>query len=215
VWSCCRLWTEVPLLVIDVETTGVGHLDRIVEVGLARFEHGALVETWASLVNPGRPIPAEATAINKIRDEDAAAAPRFGLVVHHILRLAYGAYPVAYNAYFDKRFFLRELRRTRLDLRSVSPFDQDLEWIDPFAWVWRLSDQAASNSLANACLRHNVRLDSAHRASADAVAAGQLLFAMADQIGEMTLCELLRRQKVYTRAQQESVAQWKTNMGAL
>lgn len=59
-----------PLIVFDTETTGVGPEDRIIEIGFQvhKPDTDTVVE-WRSLVNPGRPIPPEATAVHNITDE--------------------------------------------------------------------------------------------------------------------------------------------------
>ena len=61
-------------LFLDTETTGLGPADQVVEIAVLDAE-GAVV--FHSLVKPTVPIPAEATAIHGIRDEDVAGAPTF------------------------------------------------------------------------------------------------------------------------------------------
>ena len=41
-------WYEHTFVIFDVETTGLEDSDRIVELGLARFEGGELVKRWGS-----------------------------------------------------------------------------------------------------------------------------------------------------------------------
>ena len=59
-----------PLVCFDLETTGTDVMkDRIVQIALIRVEPGGERKTYATLVNPQRPIPPEATAVHGIRDE--------------------------------------------------------------------------------------------------------------------------------------------------
>jgi hypothetical protein len=71
-------WEKVPLAVIDTETTGkdAARGDRIVEVAVVHCCDGAVTERHGFLINPGVPIPAEASAVHGIRDEDVKDKPR-------------------------------------------------------------------------------------------------------------------------------------------
>ena len=69
-------WAELPIALIDVETTGTdASVDRVVEVGIAIARGGEIVERRNWLVNPGRPIPKEASDVHKITDDDVKDAP--------------------------------------------------------------------------------------------------------------------------------------------
>ena len=70
----------VAYTVFDCETTGTTpELDEIVSLAAVRLDTAG-VETarYASLVRPSRSIPAEATAVHGITDEDVVTAPPFG-----------------------------------------------------------------------------------------------------------------------------------------
>src|ERR1041384_751619 len=100
-------WDTVPVCMIDTETTGVQPgRDRTVQVGLVRFENGAPVGSFSSLVNPGIPIPASATAIHGITDAHVAGAPPLAEVFAppQAVKLLEGAQYAAYNASFDRYF---------------------------------------------------------------------------------------------------------------
>ena len=53
------------------------------------------------LVNPGRPIPQEATDVHKITDDDVKDAPTFEGVAAEVAAMLAGCVPAAYNAAFD------------------------------------------------------------------------------------------------------------------
>ncbi|HKU69173.1 MAG TPA: 3'-5' exonuclease [Candidatus Baltobacteraceae bacterium] len=91
--------------VIDVETTGFSPIsDRIVEAACVLVEDRAIVRTWTSLVNPGRPIPDYASRVHGITDADVASAPPFDRVQRELHTLCNGATVVAHNAAFDLSF---------------------------------------------------------------------------------------------------------------
>jgi DNA polymerase-3 subunit epsilon len=98
---------EKPLAVLDLETTGTDpQKDRIVEVGVLKIAPDGRQERRTWRINPGMPIPAEATAIHGISDADVAAAPRFEQVVDELLALLAGCDLCGFNL---KRFDLRLL----------------------------------------------------------------------------------------------------------
>lgn len=68
----------------SIETTGVNHTDKIVKVTI----NDGAIHTW--LINPGMPIPPDATLRHGITDDMVAGCPRFGEVAKDIL------------AYFDR-----------------------------------------------------------------------------------------------------------------
>jgi DNA polymerase-3 subunit epsilon len=69
---------ERPLVVFDLETTGTSPAhDRIVEICCLKLQPDGARDLRTRRVNPGRPIPAGATAVHHIRDEDVASEPDF------------------------------------------------------------------------------------------------------------------------------------------
>lgn len=76
------------LVFFDLEATGVNPLeDRIVEVCFLRRAPDGSESVFASLVNPGRPIPPDATAVNQITDAMVAGCPTFKDLAPQILEL--------------------------------------------------------------------------------------------------------------------------------
>ncbi|HDR06661.1 MAG TPA: 3'-5' exonuclease [Candidatus Coatesbacteria bacterium] len=153
---------------VDVETTGLdARLHRVVEIALVRFEAGREAGVWSSLVNPGCPIPPEATAVHGIGDRDVAGAPTFLELAPQVGTLLGGFPPLAYNAPFDYGFLAAEMARAG---RPVPPL---AAWLDPLPLVRaRLSYGRAT--LETGCREFGVPLPRAHRAADDARAAGLL-----------------------------------------
>ncbi len=91
--------------VIDVETTGFSPAaDRVVEIGCAEVEGDQIVARWSTLVNPGRAIPAEATAVHGITDAMVARAPSLKPALEYARRLCRGRIVAAHSARFDLSF---------------------------------------------------------------------------------------------------------------
>lgn len=96
----------------DLETTGIQpDVDAVVEVGAARFASGEVVDTFGTLIDPGRPIPPDASAVNGITDEMVAGQPDIATVLEQLADFC-GELPlVAHNAPFDFKFLLHAVRR--------------------------------------------------------------------------------------------------------
>jgi DNA polymerase-3 subunit epsilon len=77
-WAHERVPLTRPLAVIDLEATGTApHRDRIVEISVLKiFPDGRKILRHRRL-NPGMPIPPEATEVHGIHDEDVANEPEF------------------------------------------------------------------------------------------------------------------------------------------
>lgn len=166
--------------VVDVETTGferaLGHMP--VEIGrcdliAARDLHGD--PDWSaarvgapifSLVNPGRPIPPEASAVHHLVDADVAAAPRWdeGMIAIGSRCLALAAH----SARMEQQWLTPEATGA-------------VPWIDTWKCALRAWPQAPGHS--NQCLRYWLNptgLDRqvaspAHRAGPDAYVSAFLL----------------------------------------
>ncbi len=89
-------------IVVDLETTGGGVADGgITEIGAVRVSGGRLIDSFTSLVNPGRRIQPFVSALTGITDDMVATAPPIGEVLERFLAFAGDAPLAAHNARFD------------------------------------------------------------------------------------------------------------------
>lgn len=174
------IWTEAPIALIDVETTGRdASVDRIIEVGIAIARGGELVDRKNWLVNPGRPIPSEASVVHGIRDDDVRDAPPFEAIAHEVMSALAGCIPAAYNAAFDRAFLYGEVARAGVLGQAVPPaLRKDIEWLDPLVWAREIQSDERSRALGDVAARLGVGLQNAHRASDDAEAALRVLLLL-------------------------------------
>ena len=113
--------TELPLVVVDVETTGGRPPgDRITEIGAVRLLDGRIAAEWSTLVNPERSIPWFVQRLTGIDQRLVASAPGFADIAGDFLAFLGGATFVAHNVHFDWRFLNAELLRAR-DGTLVNP----------------------------------------------------------------------------------------------
>jgi DNA polymerase-3 subunit epsilon len=107
-----------PLVILDVETTGTDpQNDRIVEIGILKILPDGRQEHCNHRVNPGVPIPPEATAVHGITDTDIANEPRFIQLAANLLTFLEGCDLCGFNLKrFDLRVLYAEFNRASLAL---------------------------------------------------------------------------------------------------
>lgn len=203
-----RSFATVPYVAIDVETTGVDpSTDRVIEIAFVTHDG----REWSTLVAPGVPIPSGATAVHGIDDAAVAGAPSFaeawaravelGLVEPGFQAL------LAYNAPFDQSMICAEF--VRAGYADIAQTLADAEWIDPLVVVKDVDKFAKGKKLADACARRGIALDGAHRALADARAAHMLFQRIVPPAWlEMSLVQVLRRQRDMRAAQEADFKAW-------
>lgn len=201
-------WSDLPIALIDVETTGKdASMDRVVEVGVVIARAGEVVERRNWLVNPGRPIPQEASDVHKITDEQVKDAPAFEAVALEVMAMLAGCIPAAYNASFDRAFLANELARAGQALRK------DIEWLDPLVWARELQQGEKSRALGEVAARLGIALETAHRAADDAEAALRVLFALGKDVRvPRTYAALVQEQRRLALAQaDERRMRWRSS----
>lgn len=170
---------DTTVIILDVETTGVDtHTDQVIELavqfGFGEDDHPGPCEVMR--FKPTIPIPAEATAIHGIRDEDVAALSSFGAAAAYVERIIEAATViVGYNVEFDLKMLDAELRRVkrRLDLRGKLI-------VDPMQ-LWRVCEP---RTLQGAHARFvGSTFENAHSAGADVAATGRVLLGMLEHFG--------------------------------
>ena len=102
----------------DTETTGLNPSegDEVVSLSGVRIRRGkaVAVDTFHTLVNPGRPIAPASTLIHGIDDRAVEGAPTMAYVLPEFQAYVGRAVLVAHNAAFDKKFLDLAAERHRL-----------------------------------------------------------------------------------------------------
>lgn len=106
-----------PLVFFDLETTGINVThDRIVEISLLKVYPNGKEEVKSRLINPEMPIPAQATAIHGISDEDVKDCPTFKQVAKSLAQILEGADIAGFNSSrFDVPMLSEEFLRAGID----------------------------------------------------------------------------------------------------
>jgi DNA polymerase III epsilon subunit-like protein len=159
---------EPGFVAIDLETTGLNaRRDAVVSIAAIPFEGGRAGDAFVTLVNPGRPIPAQSTAIHGIDDRAVATAPSIGEVLptfdavcaHHIV--------VGHDVAFD----LAVLTRARSAALAVAPPALDTRRLARALGFRDTRLEVVADHL-------KVPVDGRHTAEGDARMAGEILLAL-------------------------------------
>lgn len=107
-----------PIIFFDLETTGTNILrDRIVEISYIKVMPSGNETERTLRINPGMPIPAEATAIHHITDDDVKNAPPFKLVAQELANVFLGCDIAGFNSNrFDVPMLMEEFLRAGVNI---------------------------------------------------------------------------------------------------
>lgn len=159
-------WCDVPIIIFDLETTGFANDDKIVEFGAVLMKETAVIAKMHHIVNPGKPIPAGASAVHGIKDDDVKDSPRWRDVARECFDFLFQGYPiVAHNFSFDARKLSGQ--------------------VDPKHWPRHIftlctMDQARTRGhkgkakLTDLAEHYNLEYEKEHTALADSVVTGRL-----------------------------------------
>lgn len=185
---------QIPLAVVDVETTGCSaeYGDRVIEVGLVRIECGRTAITYQRLIDPRRRIGPGITALTGITQGMVMGQPTFAEQVPQLLPLLEGAVIVGHNVRFDLSFLTREFAFAGIDLEQHLGRPPVLDTVR----IARKMFGRGGNSLQTLAHRLGLKPSAAHRALADADTTARLLGVMLEPLGgwDLCLCDALKAQ---------------------
>lgn len=163
-------------IAFDLETTGtVPGVDQIVEIGAVKFVNGQVESTFVTLVNPGRPMPPAASAVNGITDDMLVGQPRIETLLESFAQFCGETPMVAHNASFDTQFLTADIKRHEM----CAPSGLVLDTLP----ISRKVFPGLPNYKLNTLVQHlKLVNDNAHRAQADAIVCGQLFMEMLKRI---------------------------------
>lgn len=171
--------------IVDIEATGgsVGVDERIIQIACVLVENNEIINTFESLVNPGRSIPINIQKLTGISNKDVQKAPYFEEIAPVIHRLLEGAIFVAHNVGFDYRFLNEQLAFHHFDRLEIPAIDtvELTQILYPALDSFQLEEVATSLSYD---------LQDAHDALADAEATVYLLRALFERASKLPLITL-------------------------
>ena len=169
----------------DTETTGVRvSEDRITEIAAYC---PATDTSYSSLVNPGMPIPPDASKITGITDDMVQDAPSFKQVAEEFVKFCSGdVVLIAHNNdSFDKPLVKCEFERHGVEL-------PDYKYIDTLKWSRKYRPDLPRHSLQHLREIHGIAANNAHRALDDVIMLHQVFSLMTDDLPINKVYELLQ-----------------------
>ncbi|MEW2129885.1 3'-5' exonuclease [Streptomyces sp. NPDC005435] len=220
-------WYEGALAAFDTETTGVDvEGDRIVSAAVVVQDAPGTrprVSRW--LVNPGVPVPEEATAVHGLTEEHLQHNGRWPAPVMYEIaqqlaeHTAMGRPLVVMNAPFDLTLLDRELRRHRASSLDRWFEGAPLRVLDPRVLDKQLDRyRKGRRTLTDLCEHYGVALNDAHDAAADALAALDVVRAVgrrfSARLERLSPAELHALQVGWHAAQARGLQAWFARSGS-
>ena len=168
----------------DTETTGVrARSDRIIEIAAYDPDRD---KSYVALVNPGMPIPAEASAVHHITDEMVADKPSFEVIAQEFSAFCGpDAILVAHNNDgFDRHFIAAEYERAGVELPNWHYFDT-------LKWARRYRPDLPRHALQFLREVFGFEANTAHRALDDVMMLYQITCCMVDDLTIQEAYQLL------------------------
>ncbi len=181
-----RPLADLTYTVFDTETTGLdpGH-DEIVSIGAVRIVNGRILreESFDQLVDPRRPMPAEAQRIHGIGPERLMGQPAIERVLPAFQRFAEDTVLVGHNAAFDMRMF--QVKETVAGVRLIQPV------LDTILLSSVVNPNLKDHDLDAICLRLlGRRVAKRHSALGDALATAEVFLKLLPLLAEMGITTL-------------------------
>ena len=174
-----KLKLDRPVMFFDLETTGTDALhDRIVEISMIKVMPDGTDIQRTVRVNPGMPIPAEATAVHHITDADVADKPLFSQLAEGLAQSFRGCELAGFNSNrFGIPLLAEEFARAGID------FDfNECRFIDVQTIFHKKEQRTLSAAYKFYCGKN---LDDAHSANADTRATYEVLMAQLDRYDDL------------------------------
>lgn len=188
-----KLNLQKPLVVFDLETTGLDLVkDRIIQISYIKVFPDGHEERQNLIINPGKPIPAEVSALTGITDADVADKPTFKAVAAQLAADFKGCDFAGFNSnHFDIPMLAEEF------LRAQTDFDfTNCRLIDAQTIFHKMERRNLAAAYKFYCGRKMEDDFEAHRADQDTEATYRVLMAELDR---------------YTPENQEEPERWLKN----
>ncbi len=191
---------DTTFVVLDLETTG-GAPDGggITEIGAVKVRAGEELGVFATLVNPGEPLPPFITVLTGITEAMLAPAPPIEVVLPSLLEFLRGAVLVAHNAPYDVGFLKAACARHGYPWPNPRV-------VDTAALARRAltRDEVPNRKLGTLAQFFGAAVTPNHRALDDARATVDVLHGLIERLGSFkvhTLGDAVEFAKVITPAQ--------------
>ncbi len=176
----CRPLEQTRFVVIDTETTGLRAYagDEICSISLLEMRGFELTgREYSTLINPGRQIHADSTAIHHLTNEDVRDAPLIEEAILDIVEFIDDAVLIGHHICFDIRFLNKTLQKELLcHLRNP--------WLDTMLLYLVQTTRVGHYTLDEVARHAGIGLQGRHTAHGDAMIAAGVFRRLASQLTE-------------------------------
>ena len=179
----------------DLETTGLNpDKDKITEIAACRFINGEFTEEFTTLINPGIPIPENITALTGITNKMVEDAPSINDALPDFMKFIGSTPLVAQNINFDYNFINKNLQGSNSPFSEIPLYDT-LSLARGFIYFYN------SFSLGSLCDYYGIKIENAHRASADALCTGKLFVYLLQEALSKPLTLIQRIENLFSNSE--------------
>lgn len=169
---------KASFVVFDLETLGFNaHEGDIIEIGAVKIVEKRIVDRFSYLVNPGKAIPANISAVTNITDEMLRNEPSIKEVLPKFLEFIEGSILVAHNAEFDVGYLKQQVFQQGFGERSFP-------YIDTMQMAKDLYPDLKQFGLGPLNKKLGLSLENHHRAVDDCQATGNMFLIFLDRYAE-------------------------------
>jgi DNA polymerase-3 subunit epsilon len=158
------LLAKETFICLDCELTGLDvNQDRIIEIGVVKFNFDQILEEFESLIDPECVIPQTSIDIHHITQDMVEGKPKMHDVIPEILKLVGNHIVVGHGVEFDIAMVANAADRAGIphELKKLRTFDT--------LRMARLYGESPTNSLEQLRKHFNIEAEGAHRAMSDVV----------------------------------------------
>lgn len=207
-------WTDA-ITALDLETTGTDpYEDRLVSAAVVDYDDGQRVDGVEWAIDPGIPIPEEASLVHGVWEKDREYRQDHDTAVSEIVEEVQDAWAAGYtlvvfNAAFDLTMLSNLARKAGIEFEVSGPVVDPIV-VDRYLDKWR----KGRRTLVDQCKHYGITVGQAHTAAADAEMAAELAMVMATKWpGDLATEGLMDRQVRWARENHEGLLSWMRRQG--
>lgn len=172
--------------IVDIETTGgYAESNGITEIAIYVHDGRQIVDSFCTLIDPGRQIPSYIEGFTGITNAMVEHAPSFDNVAHTVFDLLHDKVFVAHNVNFDHSFISNQL--------SMAGYQLNVKKLCTVRYSRKIFPGLASYSLGNICAHLGISINDRHRAGGDAEATVKLFELLLEHDDGSVLNAFLKR----------------------